>query len=98
VLISGGCIVVGSNIRRSVLFSNVKIQSCCTITEAVIMPDCVIGRGSRLSKVVIDRGCTIPEGTVIGEDAESDGQRFHRSDKGVVLVTKDMLDRLPATA
>jgi glucose-1-phosphate adenylyltransferase len=96
VLISGGCIVVGSNIRRSVLFSNVKIQSCCTITEAVIMPDCVIGRGSRLSKVVIDRGCTLPDGLVIGEDPEADARRFHRSEKGVVLVTKEMLDRLPS--
>src|SRR4051812_25307208 len=53
VLISGGCIVVGSNIRRSVLFSNVKVDACCTIHEAVIMPDTVIGRGCRLSKVVI---------------------------------------------
>jgi glucose-1-phosphate adenylyltransferase len=94
VLISGGCIVIGSNICRSVLFSNVKVNSCCTISEAVIMPDTVIGRGSRLSRVVIDRGCQIPEGTVVGEDAEEDGRRFHRSDTGVVLITKEMLDRL----
>jgi glucose-1-phosphate adenylyltransferase len=94
VLISGGCIVVGSNIRRSVLFSNVKVQSCCTLSEAVVMPDCNIGRGARLTRVVIDRGCNIPEGMVIGEDAESDAQRFHRSSGGVVLVTKEMLDRL----
>jgi glucose-1-phosphate adenylyltransferase len=58
------------------------------------MPDCVIGRGARLSKVVIDRGCMIPEGTVIGENAQADGQRFHRSENGVVLVTKEMLDKL----
>jgi glucose-1-phosphate adenylyltransferase len=94
VLISGGCIVVGSNIRRSVLFSNVRVEACCTIHEAVIMPDTLIGRGSRLSKVVIDRGCELAEGTVIGEDAASDSKRFHRSETGVVLVTKEMLDRL----
>ncbi|HET8748158.1 MAG TPA: glucose-1-phosphate adenylyltransferase [Ramlibacter sp.] len=98
VLISGGCVVVGSNIRKSVLFSNVKVQSCCTISEAVIMPDCVIGRGARLSRVVIDRGCEIPEGFVVGEDAAVDGQRFHRSEKGVVLITREMLARLPAQA
>jgi glucose-1-phosphate adenylyltransferase len=90
--------VVGSNIRKSVLFSNVRVQSCCTLTEAVIMPDCVIGRGSRMSKVVIDRGCAIPEGTVIGDDAEADARRFHRTEKGVVLVTKEMVDRLPTGA
>ncbi len=94
VLISGGCIVVGSNIKRSVLFSNVKIDACCTIHEAVIMPDTVIGRGSRLSKVVIDRGCKLAEGTVIGEDADDDSRRFFRTETGVVLVTKDMLDKL----
>jgi glucose-1-phosphate adenylyltransferase len=94
VMISGGCIVVGSNIRRSVLFSNVKVEACCTIHEAVVMPDTVIGRGSRLYKVVIDRGCEIPEGMVIGEDAEADRQRFFRTDSGVVLVTRAMLDKL----
>jgi glucose-1-phosphate adenylyltransferase len=94
VLISGGCIVIGSNIRRSVLFSNVRVEARCTIHEAVIMPDTLIGRGSRLSKVVIDRGCELAEGTVIGEDAASDSKRFHRSETGVVLVTKEMLDRL----
>ena len=94
VLISGGCIVIGSNIRRSVLFSNVVVEACCTVHEAVIMPDTVIGRGARLSKVVIDRGCRIPEGMVIGENADEDAQRFHRSPNGVVLITKEMLEKL----
>lgn len=94
VLISGGCIVVGSNIRRSVLFSNVRVEACCSIHEAVIMPDTVIGRGARLSKVVVDRGCRIPDGMVVGEDAAEDDRRFHRSTTGVVLITKDMLAKL----
>lgn len=94
VLISGGCVVVGSNIRRAVLFSNVRVAACCTLHEAVIMPDTEVGRGCRLSKVVIDRGCVIPEGMVIGEDPELDGKRFFRTGNGVVLVTKEMLARL----
>jgi glucose-1-phosphate adenylyltransferase len=94
VLVSGGCIVIGSNIRRSVLFSSVRVEACCTIHEAVIMPDTVIGRGARLSKVVIDRGCLIPEGMVIGEDAAEDARRFHRSPDGVVLVTREMLEAM----
>lgn len=93
VLISGGCIVVGSNIRRAVLFSNVRVEACCTIHEAVVMPDTRIGRGCRLRKVVIDRGCSIPDGMVIGEDAEEDRKRFHRTDNGVVLITREMLDK-----
>jgi len=91
VLISGGCVVEGSHIRCAVLFSNVKVQAACTIEDAVIMPDTVIGRGSRLRKVVIDRGCEIPPGTVIGEDERADGERFYRTANGVVLVTREML-------
>jgi glucose-1-phosphate adenylyltransferase len=94
VLISGGCVVAGSCIRRAVLFSSVRVDSNCSITDAVIMPDAQVSRGCRLSSVVIDRGCAIPEGTVIGEDPEFDGQRFYRTDKGVVLVTREMLERL----
>jgi glucose-1-phosphate adenylyltransferase len=94
VLVSGGCVVAGSIIRGAVLFSNVRVESNCMITEAVIMPETQVGRGCRLSRVVIDRGCTLPEGTVIGEDPEFDAQRFFRTDKGVVLVTKEMLARL----
>jgi glucose-1-phosphate adenylyltransferase len=98
VLISGGCIVIGSNIRRSVLFSSVRVESCCTLHEAVVMPDTVIGRGARLSKVVIDRGCQIPDGMVVGEDAAADARRFHRTDAGVVLITKEMLAKLEPEA
>lgn len=93
-LISGGCIVVGSDITQSVLFSEVRIHSFCTISQAVILPETTIGEHCRLKKVVIDRGCTIPAGMVIGEDAEFDAQRFNRTESGVVLVTSEMLDRL----
>jgi len=94
VLVSGGCIVSGSHVALSVLFSNVRIHSFCHIDQAVILPHSEIGEGCRLTKVVIDRGCTVPPGTVIGEDAELDAQRFFRSATGVVLVTKEMLDKL----
>ncbi len=93
-LVSGGCIVSGSTVRESVLFSNVLVRSYSTIEEAVVLPDVQINRHCRLKKVVIDRRCVIPEGTVIGEDAEDDARRFHRTEGGVVLVTREMLDRL----
>ncbi|RYE99875.1 MAG: glucose-1-phosphate adenylyltransferase [Oxalobacteraceae bacterium] len=94
VLVSGGCIVSGSHVAASVLFSNVRVDSFCHIDQAVILPHCDIGEGCRLTKVVIDRGCKLPAGMVIGEDPELDAQRFHRSETGVVLVTTDMLNRL----
>lgn len=94
VLVSGGCIVSGSHIALSVLFSSVRVHSFCHIDQAVILPNTEIGESCRLTKVVIDRGCTIPPGTVIGEDAELDAQRFYRTETGVVLVTRDMLGKL----
>lgn len=94
VLVSGGCIVSGSHVALSVLFSNVRVHSFCHIDQAVILPYCEIGENCRLTKVVIDRGCKIPAGTVIGEDPELDAQRFFRSETGVVLVTGEMLEKL----
>jgi len=94
VLISGGCIVSGSQVLNSVLFSEVRVHSFCHVEQAVILPDVTINRHCRLRKVVIDRGCVIPEGMVIGEDAELDAQRFERTADGVVLVTRGMLAKL----
>ena len=93
-MVSGGCIVSGSIVSNSVLFSSVRIHSFCQVNEAVLLPEVTVGRHCRLSKVVIDRNCTLPEGLVVGEDAVLDAARFERSPGGVVLITRDMLDRL----
>ncbi|WDA42019.1 glucose-1-phosphate adenylyltransferase [Erythrobacter sp. BLCC-B19] len=93
-LVSGDCIISGSEVRRSLLFTGVKIGSYSNVNEAVILPYCNIGRGARLSKVIIDSGVRIPEGMIIGEDPELDARRFRVSEKGVVLVTRDMMARL----
>lgn len=93
-LVSGGCIVSGATVRNSVLFSNVLVRSYSEINEAVVLPDVHIGRGCRLSKVVIDRRCRVPDGLVIGEDPVLDAQRFFRTENGVVLVTRKMLQAL----
>lgn len=95
-MVSGGCIVSGSIVSNSVLFSSVRIHSFCVIDQAVLLPEVTIGRGCRLSRVVIDRGVEVPDGLVIGEDPVADAARFERTDNGVVLVTKDMLKRLEA--
>ncbi len=95
-LVSGDCIISGSSIHRSLIFTGTRAHSYSMLDQAVILPHCVISRGARLSKVVVDRGVEIPDGLVVGEDAESDAQRFRRTDNGVVLVTKSMIDRLTA--
>ena len=90
-MVSGGCIISGGLVRNSLLFSNVQVHSYSEINDSVILPEVIIGNHCRLTKVILDKGCRIPDGTVIGEDLELDAKRFHVSPGGVVLVTPDML-------
>uniref|UniRef100_UPI0022B6C3BD sugar phosphate nucleotidyltransferase n=1 Tax=Aeromonas tecta TaxID=324617 RepID=UPI0022B6C3BD len=93
-MFAGGTIVNGSFITSSVLFPNVRVGSFCTLDQAVVFPQVEIGAGCRLRRVVIDKGCQLPEGMVIGENADEDARRFYRTEQGIVLVTKEMLARL----
>jgi glucose-1-phosphate adenylyltransferase len=90
-MVSGGCIVSGSTLRNSVLFSNVRVHSYSEVTEAVVLPDVTIGRRARLKRVILDQGCRIPEGLVAGFDPEEDRKRFHVTEKGITLITPGML-------
>lgn len=92
-VVSGGCIVSGS-VHRSVLFSNVRVHSHSNVNWSVLLPGVQVGRRARLTRVVVDRGCFVPDDIVIGEDAEQDTKRFYRSENGITLVTREMLDKL----
>jgi glucose-1-phosphate adenylyltransferase len=93
-LISQDCIVSGSTARRSLLFTGVKMGSWSSVDEGVILPYCNIGRGARLSRVIVDSGVRIPENLVVGEDPELDAKRFRRTENGVCLITKKMIQAL----
>ena len=90
-MVSGGCIVSGATVRQSLLFSDVRVHSYSELEDCVVLPDVDIGERCRLTKVVVDKGCRIPDGTVIGEDAQADARRYYVSPKGVVVVTPEML-------
>jgi len=92
-LVSGGCIVSGE-VWRSVLFSTVRVHSHAQVAWSLLLPGAQVGRRARLTRVIVDRGCTIPDDMVIGEDAADDERRFHRSEQGITLVTRDMLAAL----
>jgi glucose-1-phosphate adenylyltransferase len=96
-LVSGGCIISGS-VFRSVLFSSVRVHSYSSVSWAVLLPDVVVHGRARLNRVVVDRGCEIPPGMVIGEDPVADAARFYRSDNGIVLVTREMLAKAASVA
>jgi glucose-1-phosphate adenylyltransferase len=93
-LVSGGCIVSGAHVHKSLLFTGVHVHSGAHLDGAVVQPYVDVGRGARLRNVVVDRGVRIPQGLVVGEDPQLDGQRFRRSDRGTVLITQPMIDRL----
>lgn len=93
-LVSGGCIISGASLRRSLLFTGVSINSYANVENAVVMPYVQIGRHARLKNVVVDRGVRIPEGLVVGEDPEQDAKRFRVVPKGITLITQPMIDRL----
>jgi len=95
-LVSGGCIVSGSTLRRSLLCTGVHLHSYGHVENSVILPYCEIGRHVRLSNVIVDRGVKIPAGLVVGEDAEHDEARFRRTERGTCLLTQEMIDRLGA--
>jgi glucose-1-phosphate adenylyltransferase len=93
-LVSGGCIVSGASVRDSLLFTGVHVHSYARLDGAVVLPQVDIGEGARLTRAVVDRGVRIPAGLVVGENAASDAQRFHRTERGVTLVTQPMIDAL----
>ncbi len=90
-LVSGGCIVSGSVVRRSLLFSDVRISTHCTIEDAVLLPNVNIGNHVVLKRVIIDKNCNIPDGMQIGINLDEDRKRFRVSPNGITLVTPDML-------
>jgi len=95
-LVSGGCIISGTEVRNSLLFTGVHSNSYSVLEHAVVLPYAVIERSARLRNVVIDRGVVIPAGLVVGEDPEEDAKWFRVSDNGVTLITQEMLDRRAA--
>jgi glucose-1-phosphate adenylyltransferase len=97
-MIAGGCIISGATVRESLLSVHVVVDECTDVYRSVILPDVEIGRSCIVHRAIIDEGSVIPHGMEIGKDRELDKQRFYISDKGITLVTRDMLDELRHSA
>ena len=90
-LVSGGCIISGATVHRSILFSGVRVQDGSRIEDSVLLPNVEVAPNVTLKRVVVDKNCIIPEGMTAGVNREQDEQRFFVSDKGITLITPDML-------
>ena len=93
-LVAGGCIISGAALKRSLVFTGVRVHSFATVNQTVILPGVVVGRCARLNKVIVDRGVRIPDGLVVGEDPDLDAKRFRRTANGVCLITESMVEGL----
>jgi glucose-1-phosphate adenylyltransferase len=93
-LVSGGCIVSGTDVRQSLLFTGVRTHSFASVEQTVVLPYAQIGRRARIRRAVVDRGVIIPDGLIVGEDPNHDAARFRRSDRGICLITQPMIDAL----
>jgi glucose-1-phosphate adenylyltransferase len=93
-MVSGGCIISGAVVRESLLFSDVRVEERSTIRRSMVLPHAEIGRNCTIVDAIIDEGCEVPDGMQLGIDRGFDAQRFHVTEKGVVLVTSEMLRRL----
>ena len=90
-MVSGGCIVSGAYVKQSLLFSSVTVDEGSEVIQAVVLPQVKIGKHCRITRAIIDKGCVIEDGTVIGEDPVEDAKRFHVTPEGITLVTSAML-------
>lgn len=91
--VSGGCIISGE-LSHSLLFSICRVHSYSKINWSVLLPEVEVGRGARLTRCVVDHGCRIPPGMVVGEDPVEDARRFRRTENGITLITRSMLANL----
>ena len=93
-LVSGGCIVSGATLHNSLLCEHVHVHSWADVDHGVLLPYVDVGRNAKLAHVIVDAGVQIPQGLVVGEDAELDASRFRRTERGICLITQSMVDRL----
>ncbi|BAO45184.1 glucose-1-phosphate adenylyltransferase [Thiolapillus brandeum] len=90
-LVSGGCIIAGARVKRSVIFFATRIENRSIVKDSVILPKVTIGKNCRIQNTIIDKGAYIADGTIIGENPEDDARRFHVTPNGIILVTPEML-------
>ncbi len=90
-MVSGGCIISGGTVQRSLLFSNVQVRSYSRVEDSVILPNVDVGRNAHLKRVVVEKNCKIPEGLKVGFDPVEDNKQFYVTEKGVTLITPEML-------
>ena len=90
-LVSGGCVVSGARVNRSLLSSNVRVGAGASVEDSLLLSDVSVGPDCRIRRAIVDRGCRLPGGLRVGFDPGADAARFRVTERGVVLLTPEML-------
>jgi glucose-1-phosphate adenylyltransferase len=88
-IVAGGSILSGGRVTGSVVGYDVRVNSYAEVDDSIIFNHVNVGRRCRIRRAIIDRHVSLPEGTVIGEDIVADRSRYHVTEKGVVVVTRE---------
>jgi glucose-1-phosphate adenylyltransferase len=87
-IVSGGCIISGGRVQRSILSPNVRINSYSQVYDSILMEGVNVSRYAKIRRAIIDKDVDIPQGMVIGYDPKEDRKRFYVSESGIVVVAK----------
>jgi glucose-1-phosphate adenylyltransferase len=88
-LISGGAIVSGGRVERSILGPAVRVNSYAKVLDSVLMDGVDVGRHARITKAIVDKDVRIPASFVVGEDPDEDKRRFTVTPNGVVVIPRE---------
>ncbi len=87
-IVSAGCILAGGRAKDSVLGRNVFLDTGSDVYESIIMDNVHIGCRARIRRAIIDKNVHIAPDTTVGYNSETDRQRYHISESGIVIVPK----------
>jgi glucose-1-phosphate adenylyltransferase len=88
-IISMGCVLSGGKATNCILSPDARVNSYSQVDNSILFSHVDIGRHCKIRRAIIDRDVHVPEGTVIGYDTEADRQKYHVTDTGITVVTRD---------
>lgn len=85
-MLSGGCIISGGTIKRSVVGRWVNVHSGASVEDCILFDGVDIGRRARVRRAILEKNVRIPENAVIGFNLEEDAKHYQVTESGLVII------------
>jgi glucose-1-phosphate adenylyltransferase len=86
-IVSGGCILSGGIVKKSVLGRGVRVHTGAVVEGSVLMDNCDIGRHAKVRRAILDKNVPIAEGLTVGYDLDADrAHGWHVTESGIVVI------------